>query len=140
MSFREKVRELLYRVSLYLFGVRFYERLEQSNLRKVHDASYIIDDRYRIDFEFFHSHCEDIVLKKSKVSKANYESYVVVARFSEAFPEYVRKYEGKQVFFNGAYNKFRGNEQATCELILDIYLDYLKIVFNTEEKLPPAPV
>lgn len=126
------VRELLYRTKLYLFGVRFYERVALEEAALVCETRYQIDLNHWIDFSFNRVTCEDLVLKRGRIVKCRYYSYVVEVKFSSSFPDYVKKYEDKLVFFNGNSNKFRANEKETIELILDIYLDYLRAVFNLE--------
>lgn len=127
------VRELLYRTKLYLFGVRFYERVELEEAVLVCETRYQIDLNHWIDFSFNRVTCEDLVLKRGRIVKCRYYSYAVEVKFSSSFPNYVKKYEDKLVFFNGNSNKFRADEKETIELILDIYLDYLRAVFNLEE-------
>lgn len=127
------VRELLYRIKLYLFGVRFYERVVLEEAVSLCETRYQIDLYHWIDFSFNRVACEDLLLKRGRIVKCRYYSYVVEVKFSSSFPDYVKKYEDKLVFFNGKSNKFKADEKETVELILDIYLDYLRAVFNLEE-------
>lgn len=118
--------ELLFRLKLYLFGIRFYERPQFTASEPIYEAEYRLDGEKRIKFKFFRVGCSDIILKRGKVETEEYASYVVQAFLSDSFTAELKEFDGKSFFFNGVANDFFQSNQQTVELILDVYLDFLK--------------
>ena len=130
----ERLKELFHRFKLYVFGVRFFEQINLDEAVLVKTAVYQIDEDHSVTFSFYKTASRDLFMKQGRISSVPYDSYIVTAKFSEDFPHYVRKYEERRIVFNGKANKLRRNEKATLELLLDIYLDYLKAAFVREER------
>lgn len=120
------LRELLFRLKLYLFGIRFYEQATHSDAPVVYSAEYRLDASHRINFKFFHVTCRDILMTRGSVTHEDYSSYAVQATMDATFPEDLMVYSGRSFFFNGRTNRFKKDEKQTLDLILDVYLDFLK--------------
>lgn len=125
-GFFEIMSELFFRLKLYLFGIRFYERPQFTASDPIYEAEYRLDEEKRIKFKFFRVACSDIILKRGKVTTEEYASYVVQAFLSETFTHEMQVFDGKSFFFNGMSNDFFSSNQRTVELILDVYMDFLK--------------
>lgn len=130
----ERLKELFHRFKLYVFGVRFFEQINLDEAIFIKAAEYLIDEKHAITFRFYRIASRDLFMKQGRITSLPYYSYVVTATFGEGFPPYVKKYEDRRIVFNGRVNHLRRNEQAVLELLLDIYLDYLKAAFQREER------
>lgn len=132
--FFKSVKEILFRLRLYLTGIRFYEQVTDVNAPVIYEAEYRLDSNHRIKFKFYRVQCIDIVLKRGKLVGEDYASFVVQAFLDENFPDELRKFNEKSFFFNGKINSFGYSEQQSVELILDVYLDFLKSSLAEAEK------
>lgn len=126
--------ETLFRLKLYLFGIRFYERPQLAEVAPIHEAEYRLDHEKRIHFKFYRVLCNDTILKRGRLVSDSYASYVVQAFLNDQFSPELRAFNGKNFFFNGVTNDFFRSEKRTVELILDVYLDFLKSSVEMSEK------
>lgn len=130
------VKELLIRLRLYLFGVRFYECGYVFDHPLVQEAEYRIDSEHRVRVQFFRVECSDIIMKGGELIGDCYVSYIVKGRFDSNFPQDVRMFDEKAFYFNGRVNRFNEPEQQTVELLLDIYLDFVKTSLKGNSRDP----
>lgn len=133
-GFFKVLKEILFRFRLYLTGIRFYEQKTDTEAPVIYEAEYRLDSEHRIKFKFYRVQCIDIILKRGKLVGEDYPSFVVQAFLDENFPEELRKFNQKSFFFNGRINSFGYSEQQSVELILDVYLDFLKTSLASVEK------
>lgn len=131
-GFLSAVKELSLRLKLYLLGIRFYECEGDPKYPLIYEAEYRVDSTHRLKIKFFRVECKDIVLKKGVLSEIVYNSYIVRADVDDTFPQDVRNFDKHAFFFNGRINGFRGTEQQVAHMLLDVYLDFLKISLNKE--------
>lgn len=129
------IKELLFRLKLYMFGVRFYSRGSTIDAPVIYEAEYRIDEDHFVKFKFYRIECFDVVMKRGMLIGEPYPSFVVQAFLNDHFPEEVKDFNEKCFFFNGRTNSFGCSEQQTVELILDIYLDFLKTSFKKRQAL-----
>lgn len=130
------IKELLFRLKLYLFGVRFYGRGDDlKGIPVIYEAEYRIDEDHLVRFKFYRIECFDVVMKRGYLSRDTYPSFIVQAFLNDHFPDEVQHLNEKCFFFNGKTNSFGCSEQQTVELILDIYLDFLKTSFKIGKKV-----
>ncbi len=128
------IKELLFRLKLYLFGVRFYGRGgDLTGIPVIYEAEYHIDENHLVRFKFYRIECFDVVMKRGRLISESYPSFVVQAFLNDNFPDEVKDFNEKCFFFNGKINSFGCSEQQTVELILDIYLDFLKTTFKLKK-------
>ena len=135
------LRELAFRLKLYFLGVRFYEIQETEPSPVVHSAQYHVGETVRIDFTFHRKICNDFVLRRGSLVGETYSSYIVKAVFSsdedlsayKSIAPYLNVLNNKAFFFNGYYNSFGIEESRTLELIMDIYIDFIKETFRIHE-------
>lgn len=120
------IRETLFRLKLFLLGVRFYEVQKEAEEPVVYESEYSIGNLFQIKFSFRRMVCNDFVLRRGKLVAECYNSYVVVASFRGQVPDTLQRLNNRPFFFNGVYNDFGIEEHRTMELIADIYLDFLK--------------
>ena len=120
------LKELTIRLRLYLFGIRFYECDDEVDHPLIREASYWLDADHRIRIHFFRVACTDIVMKSGQLVGECYTSYIVKAYFSENFPPDARAFDRRAFYFNGRLNGFAEDEAQTTELLLDVYLDFIK--------------
>lgn len=120
--------ELLFRLKLYLMGVRFYTRHDNQEKELIYEAQYRLSPTDRIEFKFFKVKCHDIVLRRGGLTTQVYSSYIVEAYFHGTVPQELTYYHGKSLFFNGMVNEFEYDDRQASELILDIYLDFIKTI------------
>lgn len=125
--------EVLFRLKLYLLGIRFYEQNTQLPQQPIREAEFYLSPRHRIRFKFYRIDCIDIIMKRGKLVGEPYPSYAVQANMDETFPDDVRAYSGRSFFFNGRANGFRPSETLTIELILDVYMDFLRTSLEKHE-------
>ena len=123
------LREMLFRLKLYLFGIRFYEQAAHGKAEVIYEAEYRLDSAHRIIFRFYRIECFEILMKRGELIGEAYPSYAVVAELDPTFPESLRAFSGRRFFFNGRINGFKAPERQTLDLILDVYLDFLRNSF-----------
>ena len=126
-------KELIFRLKLYLFGIRFYSRGTIVDAPLIYEANYRLDDEHYVQFKFYRIECTDIVMKRNRMYKDHYASFIVQAFLNNHFPEEVMEFNEKAFFFNGKTNSFDCSEQQTVELILDVYLDFLKMSYKIKK-------
>ena len=124
------LREIFFRLKLYLIGVRFHEWVKTQDLPLIHKAMFNLTPTHVIDFELYRIECIDLVLKRGKLSPVNYQSYVVKASFGNHFPAELQALNDRCFFFNGHMNEFGKEEDEVAALIIDIYLDYIRIFLD----------
>lgn len=129
------LREVFFRLKLYLIGVRFHEWVKTRDLPLIHQALYQLTPEHSINFEFYRLECIDLVLQRGKLVPENYQSYVVKASFSQECPEAMKELNDRCFFFNGHMNQLGRDEDEVVMLILDIYLDYVRTVLEPREAL-----
>lgn len=129
------IKELLFRLKLYVFGVRFYSRGSAIDAPVIYEAEYRIDEEHFVKFKFYRIECFDVVMKRGMLIGESYPSFVVQAFLNDRFPEEIKDFNEKCFFFNGRTNSFGCSEQQSVELILDIYLDFLKTSFKKRQAL-----
>lgn len=120
------LKEIFFRLKLYLFGIRFYERTVGSDVPLVREFHYHMTKTESLHLRFFEVSCVDIVLKRGRLTPEHYKSYVVLTSLIGDHPPEAMAYHGKKVFFNGRVNTFKHDVRQTQDLIADIYIDYLK--------------
>lgn len=122
-------KELVFRVKLYLKGVRFNERL-RGNEPLIKCITLQAGDDYEIEFKCYRETDRDKRLIRGRLDTVNYRSYFVEAVFGADAPEVFRNMKNKTIYFSGASNRFRRNEEATLDLMVDLYIDILKILLK----------
>lgn len=125
-NFLFKLRELLFRLKLYFFGVRFFEREKDVGVPVIFEACYTLLASYTIRLSFRRVECIDFVLRQGQIVGEVYDSYAVRADFSGVIPPLLEHLNGKCFFFNAHTNGFRGNEETILALISDVYLDFIR--------------
>lgn len=138
MQSSSKIQEFFLRLKLFLFGVRFHEQKENIIGEPFRRAEFRLSDNSKILFEFFRLECNDIVLKRSRLTGDRFFSYVVRATFPDHLPAGIMAYHRKCYFFNGRINKFSKDEDRVIKLIADIYIDY--VVVNLAPETKPVPL
>ena len=128
------VRELMFRLKLYWFGVRFYSRDGSGDLPVSHTVEYRLDDEHKVNFNFYKVECFDVVMRRGEMVGENYTSFIIQAFLNDHFPEEVQYLDGRCFFFNGYANRFICSDEQTMALILDVYLDFLKSSFYKAKK------
>lgn len=131
-SFWTVLQEVFLRLKLFVFGVRFYERGNTKDVPVIREAEYRIDKQHRIRFKFSKVECFDISMRRNHLTREGYSSFIVQAFLDESFPDNIRVFDGKSFFFNGMTNNFSQSDERTMELILDVYLDFLKKSLDKE--------
>lgn len=133
MNFCQFFSELWFRIKLYYFGIHFYEVKSHEGYETIHDASYMFDE-VAVRVAFKRIPCQDLVLKKGKLMTADYDSYAIMATFSEEDLSRIDNVEvrkqldslqNKAFFFNGYHNRLGIGERRKLELITDVYMDFL---------------
>lgn len=129
-AFINSMRELLFRIKLFFFGVRFYEVRSPASDPVVFEHRYAIQAFCHIHFKFQRVDCSDYLLRRGSLLSQSYASYIVTAIFDDDAREISSKFEldlnGKPFFFNGMFNGFGLEEKRVLALIADVYLDFLK--------------
>lgn len=141
VGFLRVVKEILFRLKLYLLGIRFYESKGVGDNPLVYEAEYRIDKSHTIKFKFYRVECTDMILRRGHLVEEQYKSFIVQAFLDDRFPLKLRGFDTRSFFFNGKTNDFGKSEQETLELILDVYLDFLKTWLSCnhcKKQTPPA--
>lgn len=129
-AFIDSIRELLFRIKLFFFGVRFYEVRSPASDPVVFEQSYAVHEVCNIHFKFQRVDCSDFLLRRGSLISQRYASYIVTAIFDADAKEISLEFEldldGKPFFFNGMFNGFGLEEKRVLALISDVYLDFLK--------------
>lgn len=126
MSFFEIIRELLFRLKLYCFGVNFYEVKNPTETEVITETVYKLHDDSEciIHLNYSRVPCKDFLLKKGKLVEVSYNSYIITANIENCEEPFALDH--RQFFFNSRYNNFGLPEARILELIGDIYIDFLK--------------
>lgn len=138
-------KELLFRIKLYLYGIRFYRRDVTPTTEKFREVSFHISadlseafgglaeigSDYRvtggriIKFNFFKEEFVDIVMKRGRIYQESAVGFVVQAEFDEDMPASIRQFDKTCFYFNGRVNDFGRNDEHTAKLLLDVYMDFI---------------
>lgn len=121
----KRLREVIYRLKLYMLGIRFYKRELNTESPIVFEVTYHIANQFTVHFQFNRMACMDLVLRRGYLVGESYSSYEVMAVFKGNVPKSLDELNGQKFFFNGMVNNF-GKEDQTLELIADVYLDFIK--------------
>lgn len=134
-KFFKSIKEGLLRAKLYFFGVRFYEWVDVSECRPVHEVEYFLDNKYRVRFVIYQIECVDLVLRQGSLVGDIYSSFIVRAYFSdeETLPQALRLINKKSYYFNGQMNEFGKDNEAVLSLLCDVYLDMIYAQLKKEK-------
>lgn len=126
-GFFKSIKEGLLRAKLYFFGLRFYEWVDVSECRPVHEVEYFLDNQYRVHFIIYQIECVDLVLRQGSLVGDTYSSFIVRAHFSdeETLPQALKLINKKSYYFNGQMNEFGKDNEAILSLLSDVYLDMI---------------
>lgn len=127
---RAHLLEILYRLRLYLLGVRFHEWRQSGELTCVLERHCLLDNCIEVRFEVYLQPCHDFILRKGKLDGNTYKSYIVKAYFKQPILEQLLKLNERSFYFNGYLNRFTRDETMTIALVLDIYLDFVSSVIK----------
>jgi len=127
------VHEILFRLKLFIFGVTFYEQAKSTGPVLISEATYNLISGHSIVFKFYRVECYDTTLRRNSIFEEAYDSYIVEAHTSPDFPDDPHFFNGKRFFFNGVRNGFGRSSKLNVERILDIYLDYLRLRYESKE-------
>ena len=134
-GFFKSVKEGLLRAKLYFFGLRFYEWVDVSECRPVHEVEYFLDNQYRVRFIIYQIECVDLVLRQGSLVGDTYSSFIVRAHFSdeETLPQALKLMNKKSYYFNGQMNEFGKDNEAILSLLSDVYLDMIYAQLKKEK-------
>lgn len=134
--FFRSLREGLLRAKLYFFGVRFYEWVDVSECRPVHEVEYFLDNKYHVRFIVYQIECVDFVLRQGTLVGDTYSSFIVRAYFSDedTLPQALKLMNKKCYYFNGQMNEFGKDNEAILSLLSDVYLDMIYAQLKKEKK------
>lgn len=126
-GFFKSIKEGLLRAKLYFFGLRFYEWVDVSECRPVHEVEYFLDNQYHVRFVIYQIECVDLVLRQGSLVGDTYSSFIVRAYFSdeETLPQALKLINKKSYYFNGQMNEFGKDNEAILSLLSDVYLDMI---------------
>ncbi len=130
IEFMRRLNELFFRFKLYVFGVRFYKRVLNTETPKVFESTYHIGSKFIVHFKLNRMSCMDLVLRRGSIVSEAYHSYEITARFEGEVPNSLHQLDDQSFFFNGRVNSF-GKEEQTLDLIAEIYLDFIKTRYVT---------
>lgn len=129
-NFVSNIRELMFRLKLFIFGVRFYEVRSPSAEPVIFEQSYSVGAMFNIHFRFQKVPCTDFLLRRGELVNQDYISYIVTAVLDTDSPDIMMEFNidinDKPFFFNGVVNGFGLEETRVLSLISDVYLDFLK--------------
>jgi hypothetical protein len=137
-TFMMKLRELAFRMKLYLYGVRFFERDTVNGETVAFEAKYSILNQYSVTITFQRVECIDFIMKRGYIVGENYVSYAACATFEGDTPPRMVPLHGKWFFFNGFTNGFSHGEEMTLALISDLYLDFIRAVDQNRITAPSS--
>jgi len=119
-------RELLFRLRLYLNGIRFYdaEHLERAVLVK--EVNVRLFGWTESTISLYRLECMDFVLKKGTLTPDAYVSYVAkVATHAGETQKEINLLNGKLFFINGRFNRLK-DESREPEVIIEVFIDVLR--------------
>lgn len=133
-----KLRELIFRLKLYLLGVRFFERNQDIGEPMNYTATYQIQDRFTVKVSFRQVKCIDFIMRRGRIIGKSYISYAIRGDFNGQLPENLKQLNGRCFFFNTFANGFSENEDMSLALIADVYLDFICSVEEYSVVLPSS--
>lgn len=117
--------EFLFRIRLYLLGLRFYETAPMMDMKEITSCDFMWGGHIAVRCKFFRLDCNDHVVRRGKVENHNYRSYIVHADVMPGMPDALQAFHGKYFFFNGARNWFHGSDIGISMKIQNLFLDFV---------------
>jgi hypothetical protein len=125
------LQKLLFRIYLYFKGIRFYETECIPKSPEFRRAVFDTVNKKTVEFFFYREICEDLIFRRGKLSKETFIGYVIQARFDNSFPDRIVHFNNMKFFFNSKNILFQ-DESQICDIMLHIYLDFLKAELRSD--------
>ncbi len=119
------LKRFLFRLYLYHKGIRFYRTDATPRSPQFRTASFQTVGNKIVEFHFHREACEDLIYRNGRIRSEKFVGYVIQAKFHEGIPDKLAAYNNLKFFFNSK-NWILKDDDAICETLLHIYLDFLK--------------
>lgn len=119
------LRYLIFKLILYFRGIRFFKTDIDPSSVEFRKAEFKTFGEHQIQFLFYREILEDIRFKRGKITKERFHCYIIQSRFDPSLPEDIVKFNNLKFMFN-ARNIFMKDEDKICEVLLSLYLDFIK--------------
>jgi hypothetical protein len=119
------LKRFLFKLYLFHKGIRFYRTDATPNTPQFRTAVFQTVGNLKVEFHFYKETCEDLIYKQGRIKSEKFIGYVIQATLDQELPERLSKYNNLKFFFNSK-NWILKDDNAICETLLNIYLDFLK--------------
>jgi hypothetical protein len=124
------LRELLFRLRLYLNGIRFYDSARLDKAVLVKELNVRLFGWTESTISLYRLECIDFVLRKGTLTPDAYVSYLAkIKTHAGATDHEVSLLDGKLFFINGRFNRLKDEErepEVIAEVLIDVLKGYLK--------------
>lgn len=118
------IKRLLFLLYLYFNGIRFYRTNETSRLQHFRTAKFETVGNHTVEFKFYKEECEDLVYRFGRIKSEKFIGYVIHARLDDDLPHLLLRYNNLKFFF-GNRNWNRWDDNTICDMLLNIFLDFI---------------
>ncbi len=119
-------KKFLFKLYLFHKGIRFFRTDTVPRTPQFRTAVFDTVGKHRIEFHFYREACEDLIYRNGRVRCEKFIGYVIQAKFDEALPQKLASYNNLKFFFNSR-NWILKDDDAICETLLNIYMDFLNL-------------
>lgn len=118
-------KRFLFRLYLFHRGIRFYRTDATPRTTQFKTAVFKTVGDHVVEFHFYREACEDLIYKHGRINSEKFIGYVIQTKLDQNLPEKLYCYNNLKFFFNSNNWIFK-DDKLICDVLLNIYLDYLK--------------
>lgn len=119
------LKRFLFKLYLFHKGIRFYRTDATPRTPQFRTAVFQTVGNHQVEFHFYREACEDLIYKHGRIRSEKFIGYVIQAKLDQALPDKLACYNNLKFFFNSK-NWILKDDDAICETLLTIYLDFLR--------------
>lgn len=118
------LKRFLFKLYLHYKGIRFYRTQATPSSPQFRTAVFQTVGNLQVEFHFYKETCEDLIYKQGRIRSETFIGYLIQANLPDCLPETLTRYNNMKFFFNSK-NWLLRDDNAICETLLNIYLDFL---------------
>lgn len=119
------LKSIFFKLFVFLKGVKFFKYDTPLQQREFKKAVFETVGDHRLEFLFYKQVAEDLIYKRGRVTRQSFVGYVVQLKVDEKLPAEIFKYNNLKFFFKN-HSYFVKDENQIANLLLKIYLDYIR--------------
>lgn len=119
------LRLLLFKLYLFFNGIKFYKTEAVPKSPEFRSAIFETVGKHKVGFYFYRETYEDLIFCRGKIRRSPLNGYVIQVKFDEGHVGPLYQYNNLKFFFNRKFIPLT-DENRICEILLGIYMDFLR--------------